>query len=41
MKKIAVIGTGGTGYSVASELSNRGYEVWLGDRVSVYIPDDD
>ena len=31
MKKIAVIGTGGTGYSVASELSNRGYEVWLGE----------
>lgn len=31
MKKLAVIGAGGTGYSVASELSMRGYEVWLCD----------
>lgn len=29
MKKIAVMGTGGTGYTVAAELSQRGYEVWL------------
>lgn len=31
MKKIAVMGTGGTGCTVASELSMRGYEVWLCD----------
>lgn len=29
MKKIAVIGTGGTGYTVAAELSMRGHKVWL------------
>lgn len=31
MKKIAVMGAGGTGYSVAAELSLRGYEIWLCD----------
>lgn len=31
MKKIAVIGAGSTGWSVAAELSMRGYEVWLCD----------
>jgi len=35
MKKIAVIGTGGTGYTVAAELSLRGFEVWLCDATPV------
>ena len=31
MSKICVVGAGGTGWSVAAELSLRGYEVWLYD----------
>lgn len=31
MEKVAVIGAGGTGYSVAAELALRNYEVWLCD----------
>lgn len=31
LNKIAVIGAGGTGYTVAAELAFRGYETWLCD----------